>query len=108
MLIFQKKKKNANTSPSHVSDTFLTNIISDVGNIYVSGHCRAPKDELKQLILSGGGSVANVTRIANVIVGEKKRDEDGADCVTEKWILDSVQFHVVMPFTDYPLNEVEN
>ena len=79
------------------------NVFSDVGNVYISNNCRAPKDELKQLVTSGGGTVANVTRIASVVVGETRADED-ADCVTEKWILDSVQFHVIMPFSDYPLS----
>jgi hypothetical protein len=76
--------------------------MSDVGTVYISNSCRAPKEELKQLICSGGGTVANITRIASVVVGEARAEED-ADCVTEKWILDSVQFHVIMPFSDYPI-----
>ena len=74
-----------------------------MGSVYVSNMCKAPKDELKQLVASGGGSIANVTRVANVIVGELKGGED-VDCVTEKWLLDSVQFHVIMPFNDYPVS----
>jgi len=76
-----------------------------VGTVYVSGECRAPREELRQLVLSGGGSVANTGRVASVVVGEfRDNGEAGStDCVTEKWALDSVQFHVVMPFSDYPL-----
>ena len=33
---------------------WLHNCLPDVGTVYVSGECRAPKDELRQLILSGG------------------------------------------------------
>ena len=77
--------------------------IADVGDVYISNSCKAPKEELKQLILSGGGSVAKVTRIASVVVGETRPDCDNADFVTEKWVLDSVQYHVVMPFSDYPM-----
>ena len=37
-----------------------------------------------------------------VCVGET-REGSSQHAVTEKWILDSIQFHVVMPFTDYPV-----
>ena len=73
-----------------------------MGAVYISSSCRAPKEELQQLVSSGGGTVANVISMASVVVGED-RQEESADCVTEKWILDSVQFHVIMPFSDYPV-----
>ena len=40
------------------------NFCSDCGVVYVSTGCRAPREELKQLIISGGGRVANVVRVA--------------------------------------------
>ena len=37
-----------------------------------------------------------------VVVGEEHPDPS-VHAVTEKWILDSVQFNVIMPFSDYPI-----
>jgi len=103
MVDFSPAVRNLRQEKGAFQGSFKSELFKDVGNVYISNNCRAPKDELKQLVTSGGGTVANVTRIASVVVGETRADED-ADCVTEKWILDSVQFHVIMPFSDYPLS----
>jgi len=81
---------------------FKSELFNEIGSIYVSNQCRAPRDELRELVQAGGGQVAKQPRVAQVLVGEE-REIEGVHCVTEKWILDSVQFHVVMPFSDYPL-----
>jgi len=103
MVDFSPAVRNLRQEKGAFQGSFKSELFKDVGNVYISNNCRAPKDELKQLVTSGGGTVANVTRIASVVVGETRADEE-ADCVTEKWILDSVQFHVIMPFSDYPLS----
>ena len=78
------------------------NLISDIGSVYISDQCRAPSSDLRQLIISGGGDLSPSSRTARIVVGEVTRG--GAQhCVTEKWVLDSVQYHSVMPFSDYPL-----
>jgi len=102
MVDFSPAVRNLRQEKGAFLGAFKSELFKDVGAVYVSNNCRAPKEELKQLITSGGGTVANVTRVANVVVGEARAEED-ADCVTEKWILDSVQFHVIMPFSDYPI-----
>jgi len=105
MVNFSPAVRNMREERINSGGAFKSELFKDVGTVYVSGECRAPKDELRQLILSGGGSVANTARVASVVVGEFRDpgDNQSTDCVTEKWVLDSVQFHVVMPFSDYPL-----
>jgi len=105
MVNFSPAVRNMREERINSGGAFKSELFKDVGTVYVSGECRAPKDELRQLILSGGGSVANTARVASVVVGEFRDpgDNESTDCVTEKWVLDSVQFHVVMPFSDYPL-----
>lgn len=105
MVNFSPAVRNMREERINSGGAFKSELFKDVGTVYVSGECRAPKDELRQLILSGGGSVANTARVASVVVGEFRDpgENQSTDCVTEKWVLDSVQFHVVMPFSDYPL-----
>ena len=96
-------------------ETFKSELFKEVGAIYISPNCRAPKDELKQLVHAGGGLVTGQARLAKVKVGDcgpsaatssHSGDEDDSHNEvfheTEKWILDSVQFHMVLPFNDYP------
>jgi len=84
--------------------TFKSDLFKEVGVIYISPNCRAPRDELKQLVHAGGGLVTSQARISQVIVGEASSAKNASvDAVTEKWILDSVQYHLVLPFSDYPI-----
>ena len=78
--------------------------LSDIGSVYISGQCRAPAPDLRQLIVSGGGDLSPGARTARILVGERAHSGGGGQhCVTEKWVLDSVQYHQVMPYSDYPL-----
>jgi len=86
-------------------EDFRSALFSDVGSIYVSSEVTPSRPDLQELIRLGGGTVANVARVAQVIVtGEGKpivsKGQDTV-CVSERWILDSVQFHAPMPFQDY-------
>lgn len=105
MVNFSPAVRNMRQDRIAAGGSFKSELFKDVGTVYVSRECRAPRDELMQLVTSGGGTVGNTARVASVVVGEfREGDQEGStDCVTEKWILDSVQFHVVMPFSDYPL-----
>ena len=78
--------------------------VSDIGSVYISHLCRAPSSDLRQLIVSGGGDLSPGARTARILVGERGSQAPGGQhCVSEKWVLDSVQYHQVMPFSDYPL-----
>ena len=74
-------------------------LLPEVGSVFISSQCKAPRDELRQLITSGGGELASTQAEVKICVGEA----GGEKAVTEKWVLDSVQYHAVMPFSDYPL-----
>jgi len=105
MVNFSPAVRNMRQDRIAAGGSFKSELFKDVGTVYVSRECRAPRDELMQLVTSGGGTVGNTARVGSVVVGEYREggQEGSTDCVTEKWILDSVQFHVVMPFSDYPL-----
>ena len=84
------------------SDWCLTGFLfSELGSVFISPDCKAPTEDLKQLISSGGGSLSSVAASSRICVGEVGRASHHS--VSEKWILDSVQFHTIMPFSDYPL-----
>ena len=77
--------------------------LADIGSVFISSQCRAPFSDLQQLIVSGGGDLSPGARTARIVVGEPSPANTGQHTVTEKWVLDSVQYHSVMPFSDYPL-----
>jgi len=90
-------------------DDFRSGLFSDIGSIYVCGDVTPSRPELQELVRLGGGSVANVARVAQVIVvGEvdQSKVSKGQDTiyVSQRWILDSVQFHTPMPFLDYQIH----
>ena len=49
--------------------------------------------------------MVNTARVAALVVGELCHvgDSNSPQSVTELWILDSVQQHILLPFLDYPL-----
>ena len=55
--------------------------------------------------VSQGGKMVNTARVATMVVGELCHvgDSNSPHSVTELWILDSVQHHILLPFLDYPL-----
>merc|ERR1719244_784676 len=83
-------------------EEFQSELFKDVGSVFVSRDCRATASDLEDLILLGGGKIASTASSADIAVGESvAKKKGGLECVTEKWMLDSVQFHVIMPFSDY-------
>ena len=81
---------------------FKSELFSSVGSIYVSAQVKPTKSELQELIKLGGGTVANVLRVASIVIGRVNSKLDVVN-VNEKWILDSIQYHSIMPFVDYQL-----
>ena len=77
-------------------------LLNDVGTIYMGRLCKVPRNELLELIHMAGGSAVNQIRLADVIIGHDiiHNDTDAVQ-VTEKWLLDSIQQHCPLPFTDY-------
>ena len=57
------------------------------------------------MVTWGGGDLVNTARVAAVVVGEfcHVGDSNTPHFVAGRWILDSVQNNMVMPFLDYPL-----
>jgi len=102
MVDFSPAVKNLRVERSTWGSAFRSELFKEIGTIYISAECRAPRDELRQLVQAGGGLVSHQARIAQVVVGEEHPDP-AVHQVTEKWILDSVQFNVIMPFSDYPM-----
>ena len=81
-----------------LTDCFM---FPELGSVFISSDCKAPTEDLKQLISSGGGTVSSGPASSKICVGELGRSS--GQSVSEKWVLDSVQYHVVMPLSDYPL-----
>ena len=79
--------------------------VSDVGCVYIRSQCRVTREDLRDLVVLGGGQLVNTARAAEVVVGEFCHVGDSASphFVTDQWLLDSVQYHVVLPFLAYPL-----
>ena len=87
------------------SGVFKSNLLKDVGRIYISSQCRVARTDLRELVELAGGRLVNTARVAEVVVGEfcHVGDSTSPHFVTDHWLLDSVQHHSVRPFLDYPL-----
>ena len=78
-----------------------SNLLCDIGPIYIGRLCKVPRNELLELIKLAGGTSANQMKKAEVILGHVFIEKSGATQVMEKWLLDSIQQHCPLPFTDY-------
>jgi hypothetical protein len=81
-----------------------SDLFRDIGPIYIGKQCKVPKKDLNDLIGLAGGSTANQLKLANVILGHNlitMSTESLQVQVNEKWLLDSIQKHFPMPFSDY-------
>ena len=90
----------------HEAD-YKSQLLADVGVIYFGKECKAPRKDLADLVSLAGGRVANQFRLADVVVGAASLDHSNQNedtstvFVTEKWLLDSIQHHIPLPFSDY-------
>ena len=82
----------------------VSDLLKDYGPFYIGRHCHVPKKELMELIQVAGGRCVNQLRMAKVILSH---DYDASNRVTvqvtEKWVLDCVQQHCILPFDSYLL-----
>lgn len=86
---------------------FRSALFTDVGTIYIGSDVSPSRPELQELVRLGGGTVSNVARVADVVVTAatpvNKAVSDDVMVVSEKWVLDSVQYHTPLPFLDYQI-----
>ena len=78
-----------------------SDLLRDIGPIYVGRNCKVPKNDLRALISLAGGKFVNQVRLAEVVLGHDFIDNSVMTQVDEKWLLDSIQQHCPLPFADY-------
>ncbi|XP_029841010.3 microcephalin [Ixodes scapularis] len=78
-------------------------LLAGTGAFYVSPESRPPPDKMRQLVQILGGKVALSYLRCNVALGpvEASRRRPDVRHVSEKWLLDSVSEHRVLPFSGY-------
>lgn len=104
MVNFSPAVKKIRSEKEATNGAFKSELFRDIGSIFISDRCKASSSDLRQLIVSGGGDLSPDPRVARIVVGEIALINGGSQhCVNEKWVLDSVQFHTVKPFSDFPL-----
>ena len=96
-------------------DAYKSTLFKQAGKIFFSKRCKMPHADLTALLALGGGKLAATARSAAVIVGERKlnvswrsstpmsRGSADAECVDEKWFLDSIQDYEVKSVDSYRL-----
>ena len=89
--------------------SYKSKLFSECGPILISAKrkLQPSRVDLIGLVRLGGGSVANLRRVATIIVGEGESGDPNSKnqiFVGEKWILDSIQFNALMPFDDYKID----
>ncbi|KAM7295561.1 putative microcephalin [Ixodes scapularis] len=78
-------------------------LLAGTGAFYVSPESRPPPDKMRQLVQILGGKVALSYLRCNVALGpvEASRRRPDVRHVSEKWLLDSISEHRVLPFSGY-------
>ncbi|CAN7944041.1 unnamed protein product [Ixodes pacificus] len=78
-------------------------LLAGADSFYVSPECRPPPDKMRQLVQILGGKVAPSYLRCNVALGpvEASRRRPDVRHVSEKWLLDSISEHRVLPFSGY-------
>ena len=78
---------------------FNSTLLADSAPIFVSRKTTAPCRELRELVNLCGGSIAKVASVAEVVIGVFEQTAE--HCVTEKWLLDSIQYQVLKDYDSY-------
>ena len=77
-----------------------------MGPIYISARHAHVRD-LRMLVELGGGQLVKLEKLAALVVGEackvEHTDQPAPHCVQDKWIFDSCQHQIPLPFSDYPV-----
>ena len=77
-------------------------LFSTCGYICVSRDCVPPKRDLEELITLCGGRIGPSLRPAHILVGNAPSERyKHIKCVNEKWVLDSIQFNILKPLSEY-------
>ncbi|XP_075125644.1 microcephalin [Leptodactylus fuscus] len=79
-------------------------LFSSAPAIFISPHSQPPSDKLCDVVQLCGGKVCKTIRPANVCIGmfSGKKPPDLV-CVSEKWLLDSITQHKLLPLENYHL-----
>lgn len=85
---------------------FRNSLFEGIGPIYISARHAYARD-LRMLVELGGGQLVKLERTAALVVGEackvEHTDQPAPYCVQDKWIFDSCQHQIPLPFSDYPI-----
>jgi hypothetical protein len=77
-------------------------LFSTCGYICVSRDCVPSKRDLEELITLCGGRIGPSLRCACILVGNAPSVRyKHIKCVNEKWVLDSIQFNTLKPWSQY-------
>ena len=83
---------------------YKQDLFSKCGSICVSRQSVPPKQELEELIKLCGGKVVSARRSAEFMVGNPTSVRyDKLKYISEKWVLDSIQFCTLKPVSDYEI-----
>ncbi|CAH2248620.1 microcephalin isoform X1, partial [Pelobates cultripes] len=77
-------------------------LLATLPTMFISQHSQPPCDKLSEIVQLCGGRVSKTLRQAKICIGEiagKKNPE--MQSVSEKWLLDSVTQHKVLPLENY-------
>nr|XP_045598329.1 microcephalin-like [Procambarus clarkii] len=84
--------------------SYKQTLFSGVGNIFVQEGCVPPSSQLRDLLQLCGAVVVSNVRSANLVIGkptaatETRGNFAKITHVSEKWVLDSIQYHKLQPF----------
>lgn len=79
-------------------------LFKNCGTIFISRGSNPRCSDLEELVQLCGGRIVRIVRDADIIVGEKTRnDNNNSVCVTEKWILDSITDNKKKGFKNYDI-----
>eukprot|EP00095_Tigriopus_kingsejongensis_P010220 maker-scaffold78_size404448-snap-gene-3.29 protein:Tk10220 transcript:maker-scaffold78_size404448-snap-gene-3.29-mRNA-1 annotation:"microcephalin-like isoform x4" len=85
---------------------YKSDLFAFSGTICIYGISKhIPIQDLKALIILGGGSLVKLARLADLVISHGRpishEEEDSQVFLNENWILDSIQRHKIQPFDLY-------
>lgn len=85
---------------------YQQDLFSSVPAIFISPVSQPPCDKLSEVVQLCGGKVCKTLRPAKVCIGmfTGKKPPD-LECVSEKWLLDSITQHKLLPLQNYLLEQ---
>ncbi|XP_075718057.1 microcephalin isoform X2 [Rhinoderma darwinii] len=85
---------------------FHQDLFSSMPAIFISQNSQPPCDKLSDVVQLCGGKVCKTLRPAKICIGSLtgKKPTD-LDCVSEKWLLDSITQHKILPLQSYLMEQ---